>query len=37
MKTDLGGFTNPVMSRAELAEIVDIPFSSTILAISPTD
>jgi len=37
MKTDLGGFTNSVISLAELAEIVGIPFSSTTLATSPTD
>ncbi len=37
MKTDLGGLTDSVISRAELSEMVGIPPSSTALAISPTD
>jgi hypothetical protein len=37
MKTDLGGLTDSVISRAELNEMVGIPPSSTALAISPTD
>jgi hypothetical protein len=36
-KTDLGGLTDSVISRAELTVMVGMPPSSTALAISPTD
>ena len=35
--TALGGFTDSVMSSAEVMEMVGIPDASTALAISPTD